>query len=500
MSMHRVVIRCDGGRNIGLGHIMRCLALADMLRNQFQILFVLQETSEDVYALIQREGWSYEVLPESKDVDKDLPLLIALLSQGDIVVLDGYEFKTEYQYAIRQRDYRVVAIDDLHAWHHYADVILNHAGGVSESSYSCETYTHLMLGPSHTLLRKEFFEQQTIYQDSGEWSRFFISMGAADTGGNTLKIAQALLSWPTTKKIVLMVSTLNPHLEALKKLEVEQDRVTIAYNLNASQLIDNLQNTDVVICPASTISLETCAVGRYLLTGYTAANQMNILQGLLSAELAFSLGDINMISPGDFLEKLKFFYTLPQRKRMLLNQKAVINVKTKELIQKTFHSLSSSLEEMICRPARRADLMLYYAWVNDTEVRKNSFQTSQVNLKDHTNWFEKQIQSGNALMLLFFQNDEPIGQVRFTIEEDKATINFSIAKDHRGRGLASELISRASKELTERRPEIRQILAEVKPSNMASSRAFEKCGFSEISKNLEKIIYCKVTFGPITIQ
>jgi UDP-2,4-diacetamido-2,4,6-trideoxy-beta-L-altropyranose hydrolase len=500
MSLQRVVIRCDGGRNIGLGHSMRCLALADMLRNQFQILFVLQETSEDVYALIQREGWTYEVLPASDDVEKDLPLLTALLIQGDIVVLDGYEFKTEYQYAIRQKDCRVVAIDDLHAWHHYADVIINHAGGVSERSYSCEAYTHLMLGPSHALLRKEFFEQQSIYHDNGEWSRFFISMGAADTGGNTLKVAHALLSWPTIKKIVLMVSTLNPHIEALKKFEVEQDRVTIAYNLNAAQLIEYLQNTDVVICPASTIALETCAIGRYLLTGYTAANQLNILHGLISAEMAFSLGDINMISSVDVLEKLKSFHMLSKRNQMLINQKAVINGTTKERIQRVFRSLNSSRQDVICRPARRDDLLLYFEWVNEIEVRKNSFQTSQVSLLDHTNWFERQIQSPNTLMLLFFQNDTPIGQARFAIQEDKATINLSIAKDHRGKGFASSLISRASAELTERRPEIKQILAEVKPSNNVSSRAFERCGFSEISKNLEKIIFCKEIFSPSTVH
>ena len=492
MSLPRVIIRCDGGRNIGLGHVVRCLALADMLRDDFEILFALQETSEEVYAWIRNEGFSILILPSTEDFKADLHSLLEAVRPGNIVVLDGYAFKSDYQKSIRDIGCKIVAIDDLHAWHHYADVVINHAGGVRVSDYDCEVYTQLLLGYEYILLRKEFFQIKRTQPEPGELKTFFVSMGASDVGGQTIKITEALLTWPSLDKMVLMLSSLNPHLDRLRRLESAHiDRIEIQYNLNAAQLIKAIESSQVVVSPASSISFESCAVGRYLMTGYTASNQLSIYHGLIQSGMAADLGDFNDLTKEDFLKKLTELNEQPEKMRMIDMQHQRINSGAVKKIRNAFQTMinSDTTGTLAIRRARMSDLALYFQWVNDPEVRRNSFNSNPVSIEDHTSWFVKQLHSAASVMFLFLQKDIPIGQVRFLLEGDTALLNFSIEKQSRGKGFAAQIITIASSTLKDEYPMLKKIVAEVKPENMASGRAFERAGYHKQTEDAQKIVY-----------
>lgn len=340
-SSPRIVIRCDGGTEIGMGHIIRCMALADMLRNDFQICFAIQETAERVYEIIRSERFEFVILPRTKNYSEDLDNLKKLIRPSDIVVLDGYNFKTDYQRGIKELGNKLVAIDDLHDWHHVADVVINHAGGVKKEFYSSELETIFCLGYDYRLLRREFLKLQKDQKMKFAIRNVLISMGAADLQNNTEKFAKACLEVDTDIGIDLLVSQLNPHLSQISQLKLDHpNQIRIHLDVSARDLFMMLDRTDLVIAPASTISLESCAVGVGLLTGITASNQNDNYYGLLEAQVCFGLGDLNLITLNKIIEKVvELKYNLDRLNFQIKNQSIIFGHDPKVNYIKIFKSL-----------------------------------------------------------------------------------------------------------------------------------------------------------------
>ena len=92
-------------------------------------------------------------------------------------------------------------------------------------------------------------------------------------------------------------------------------------------------------------------------------------------------------------------------------------------------------------------------------------------------------------MLLFLMGDEPVAQVRFRLEEGTAVLSYSIDKKNRGLGLSAPIIRKAIHELRKILPSVSTIIAEVKPENVASAKAFEKNHFEKITSSDAKIVF-----------
>ncbi|WP_461094584.1 GNAT family N-acetyltransferase [Spirosoma gilvum] len=134
------------------------------------------------------------------------------------------------------------------------------------------------------------------------------------------------------------------------------------------------------------------------------------------------------------------------------------------------------------RTAKPTDAQLYFAWANDPDTRRQSFNSSPISLETHTAWFTRKLADPNALLLVFLNDTgQPVGQVRFERTPvadmpDEIVIGISVDANHRGKGLASQLIQQACT-ICRQRWEAVTIHAYIKPENQASIRAFERAGF-----------------------
>lgn len=136
------------------------------------------------------------------------------------------------------------------------------------------------------------------------------------------------------------------------------------------------------------------------------------------------------------------------------------------------------------REAVKEDMDLLYRWANDSEVRKNAFHTEQIPLCTHKVWFENMLKDKNVLQYILVETREEscekvrnIGQIRFSLEGDRAIIDYSIANEMRGKGFGVKIIRMAEEKLRHTRKEIVLCVAEVKDQNIASRGVFEKCGY-----------------------
>jgi len=130
------------------------------------------------------------------------------------------------------------------------------------------------------------------------------------------------------------------------------------------------------------------------------------------------------------------------------------------------------------RKATIYDLMLYFDWANDPEVRAQSFDSKIIDIESHKKWFLSKL-NDDSLLMLVFQNEknQNIGQIRMQKENEKeALIGISIASDFRGNGYAKEMLQIASDYFLKSNSNY-VINAFIKETNLSSKYAFEKAGF-----------------------
>ena len=133
------------------------------------------------------------------------------------------------------------------------------------------------------------------------------------------------------------------------------------------------------------------------------------------------------------------------------------------------------------RETGQEDLMIYFNWVSDPEVRKNTINKDCITLENHKKWFSKHLASNDCHMYIIESEGQPIGQVRFDLEGYVGEISYSLDKTHRGKGLGKQVITMAIDELVSIGSEIKELQARVLKTNTPSIKIFEKLGFDKIA-------------------
>ena len=129
------------------------------------------------------------------------------------------------------------------------------------------------------------------------------------------------------------------------------------------------------------------------------------------------------------------------------------------------------------RDAGIDDCRLIFEWANDPETRANSAATEPIEWDGHVEWFERKLVDPNAEIWIVESGEGlPLGQVRFDLRGDEAEIGVMVAAEHRGGGLGTQVIERATRELITQHPGL-AVIAHVRHHNVASQRAFVKAGY-----------------------
>ena len=196
-------IRADANVQIGTGHIMRCLALAQAWQDRGgKVTFISRCESKKIQERISDEGFDLLSLekpyPHPSDLVQTLRALSTIQQQPTIknwLVADGYHFDSMYQKKIKEAGHKLLWIDDYgHTDHYYADIVLNQNVSAEECFYKKrETSTRLLLGTHYVLLRREFIQWQGWEREDPSIARkVLITMGGSDPDNVTLKVIQAL--------------------------------------------------------------------------------------------------------------------------------------------------------------------------------------------------------------------------------------------------------------------------------------------------------------------
>lgn len=342
--MNKLIFRADANARIGMGHVMRCLALADMLKDDFTRQFVLVEPTPTVYSLIEQAGIPVINLPEATQQSA----FLAHIEPDDIVVLDGYAFSEADQQTIRSRARKLVYMDDLVQGHQVADVVVNHAGGLSSADYDAGEYTKFCLGPHYALLRPEFLQPDGFGEPPVD-GPIFVSMGGADPKNTSLEVLKAIQYIDPTLPVHLVLGPFHPDRSAMESFQTQLPNLAILQNLSAAQMVDELTNCSLAITACSTIAYEVCAINRPLIGVVTADNQARLAQFLSEEKLALSVNFptlLTRLTPVLALDQLlklaiqSFQFSPETVADSLLNQRGYFDGRSPERFRALFQTLT----------------------------------------------------------------------------------------------------------------------------------------------------------------
>jgi UDP-2,4-diacetamido-2,4,6-trideoxy-beta-L-altropyranose hydrolase len=278
----KIIFRADASPMLGYGHFIRSLALADMLKDNFDCTFVTQEPTETQRKQVVPICNLVEMPSDTSKFDK----FIEMLHGDETVVLDNYYFTTDYQKQIKAKGCKLVCIDDMHDKHYVADVVINHLL-TKKSLFSVESYTRLCLGSQWALLRKPFLDQprhKNIFDKSA--LTVCTLFGGADyfnLTDNTVNILKTLPKVANVKAVV-----------GFDKQTPEDSDIRVEYyhNLSAEGMAHLFQDCDLAVLPTSGVCLEALACGLPVIGGFFVDNQKDACVQFVKDNTIVGIGNL----------------------------------------------------------------------------------------------------------------------------------------------------------------------------------------------------------------
>ncbi len=481
-----LVIRADASTQIGSGHTMRCLALAQAWQDAGgHAVFMMGMAVAALEERLKSEGMEVirlSVQPGSVD-DAIQTADLALQMGTNWVVVDGYHFGADYQRVVKDSGLRLLFIDDNgHAEHYYADEVLNQNIHAHEGLYANrEPYTRLLLGTRYVLLRREFLKGQGYKREIPEVARkVLVTLGGGDPDNVTFKVLQALQQVAVDGlEAVVVVGGSDPYYEKLKSA-VQDSLLSIHLERNVINMSDLMAWADVAVSAGGSTCWELAFMGLPNLVLILADNQRPVAERLDTMGVAVNLGWYEDLSSAQIAQAMT-------RLLVAAGARADMTRRGEELVDGG--GVARVLDRLVGKMLRlrqvgQGDCRLIWQWANDPETRAVSFSSEPIPWEQHVEWFKAKLNDPRCIFYIAMNSDGvPIGQVRYDMEGNKAVISISIDRKFQGKGYGSKLIWLASRKLLDV-SDIDTIYAYVKQGNEVSVGAFVKAGFGEIGTTM----------------
>ena len=275
MSAWSIVFCTTAGPKIGLGHLRRCLTLAQVLTEMNAKVHFLLRGEQDAIGFLEKYGFSGKILEESADWGLQESLDYCVENHANVLVIDSYPIEPKDIKGFRGK---VVVIDDLCDRSLPVDLIINGSVNGEACIYQKLPSTKLLLGPQYILLR-EVFSQQVNRRIRKYVDRILITVGGLDS----MSLISDLIKWTreTVKKTHIDL-VLGPFVQGEKDhgcLGKWQDDLLLRVHQDPTNLYDLMMGCDIAVTGGGQTTYELAATGTPALAIQMADNQIHNLEG-----------------------------------------------------------------------------------------------------------------------------------------------------------------------------------------------------------------------------
>lgn len=309
----KIAIRVDASREIGYGHVVRCLALADALgRLGHEVVFFCQQLAGDAVAQIREAGFLCWLLSPVQSIEDDTDQTLELLDHApgwDWLIVDHYSLGLRWSRGMRTRVRRIMIIDDLANRLLDCDVLLDqNLHDVPENRYRglIPAATTCLLGPNYALLRPSFARlRQTLAVRDGRLSRVLICFGGADPQNATQQVVGVLASAFPQLSLDVVVGAAYRWFAELCDQSARYSNVRVAQDVQ--DMPRRMIEADFFIGSGGSMTWERACLGLPGMTISIAPNQEALCARLAKDGAGLDLGPLSSTSTAritDFLRSL----------------------------------------------------------------------------------------------------------------------------------------------------------------------------------------------------
>lgn len=311
-----VAIRADAARDLGTGHVMRCLNLADGLASRgVAVTFICSPQPGHLGEVIEHRGHGLRWLPPqanpAKRVYTDaLPLdcqedaAATLAAIGEIgsrpswIVVDHYSFDYQWERALRAGAERIMVIDDLTSRRHDCDLLLNQNMVVPADRHLLgETGdARVLLGPQFALMSPRYaLLRDRIPPRQGPVRRLLVFLGDAGPVNVTGRVLDGILALGRQDILVdLVIAMRSPHAAQIREAASAHRFITV--HQSTPDLAEQIAAADLAIGGAGATSWERLCLGLPALVIDLAENQRAIARALEAANFATWIGSADTVT------------------------------------------------------------------------------------------------------------------------------------------------------------------------------------------------------------
>lgn len=472
MRLGRLLIRADASPEMGAGHVMRCIALAQAWKkSKGEVTFVAADMLAFALERIRNEGFEVELLtarPASRE-DAFSTKAIAEKHQAGWLVIDGYHFGFDYLQAIRSRGNKILLIDDEGGRDvSVADVVLNQNLHAAAEMYpERERTAFLLLGTHFVLLRQEFAESgpEQARQIPKTATKILVTVG----GGTPPKAFNEILA---------AVGALGPHVEvAVAAGESPQTRdinftARMSFLGTRPNMAPIMAWADLAVAAAGSTCWELCRMGVPSILIDLAQNQRPLGRELSSRGMATYIPGENATAANLLLALKALLPDEYRRREMSEKGMKLIDGRGAQRVVAALRAQGINL-----RQAMREDAQLLWNWRNDPVVRSASFSGQSISWEEHCDWMAQSLDDKDCQIWVAEETGCPLATLRAKkTREGGAELAITVAPEFRGQGLAPFLIRMAVQRAATTWG-LSEIQALIKPQNLSSIKAFEDAGF-----------------------
>jgi len=466
----KVLIITEGGKNIGFGHLTRCISLYRAFEERGILPEFIVNGDESVEDLLKdRNCQIFNWIEERSKI-------FELIKGTDAAIVDSYLTDISFYKNLSIIVKIPVYIDDNKRLDYPRGIIVNGSIYAEELDYPNRDGIAYRLGTKYIPLRKEFWEvREKKIKEKVE--SVMITFGGNDMRNITPKILRLLReNYPNLKKSVIIGKAF----QNINEIEREIDKnVNLIYYPDAEKMKEIMLESDIAISASGQTLYELARVGVPIIGVCIAENQ---LENVKRWERAGFLEYAGWHKESDLIKKIENSIrhlkdrnvrkSASKKGRRIVDGKGSLRV-VKSILFNWFRN------KLSLRKATFEDALDIFNLSNDDIVRKNSFSSEKTEWKHHLKWLKEKLEDKNCVFLIVVDNlNKFYGEIRFDInpKNKEAIINISLEKSTRGLGLSSLIINKSIGELL-RVKSIRLIKAYIKEENIPSIKAFEKANF-----------------------
>ncbi len=454
----KVIFRVDASLQIGTGHVMRCLTLAEVLKeNGANVEFICRKHKGHLIDKIRSNDFTVFGLELSAENTVDNKMLhshwlgttqqqdardcISILQKTkvDWLIVDHYGIDKDWQQDLKDYYDRLMVIDDLADRKHQCNILLDQTFGRQPKDYkklvpkSCE----LLLGSQYALLRPEFIkwrEYSLQRRKHLEFKQLLINMGGVDVDNVTWEVLEELrtCNLPCDINITVVMGGSAPHLESTRA-KVDTLPYKTVVKIDVDNMAEIMANSDMAIGAAGTTTWERCCLGLPTIQIVIADNQIDIARNL------DSINAIQLINNPHQLSR-NIDSMLQSIDKMSLVSSSLVDGKGSAKVAKFINSRENYVDSFFMRPAELIDTNFVYS-MQTKEIRKYFIDPEIPSLDKHIKWFQNIINSLTSQLFILMLGALKIGVLRVdNIEGGELEISIIISPNYSGKGLAKQAL------------------------------------------------------------